>query len=505
MDIIKITQWLETRFGLPPWFLVAVVQPLEIFLLAFVLREIILWLFLRRKQKERQRLLWRRVSFYVTVAVGISGVAILWRVSSLDWLQEALSSDLPTGQQRTFLQALLYALVVTAFFIFLLAVLRRVKRFLLGKLGEWTSSGGPIRYQKAVLISKWKLGNIARIIVRYLYLAFILVALYFYVPLMMSFFPATAPYANQILPYITNPVKMIAIAFWSYIPKLLALIMIVFIVRFLLKILRIVMRAIGNEQITLPGFDPEWGHPTYQLGRIVVILMTVVLIYPLLPGAGSDVFKGFSVFVGAVITLGSSSAINNIISGIVLTYTRAFRVDDRVKISDVLGDIKEKGLFVTRVHTWRNEIVTIPNGKVLGGEIINLTTASKDAGLAVLIEAGIGYDVDWRKVHELMKEAAGNTPGIEKDPEPFVLQTRLGDYAVSYLLVGRTMDPRQERFVASDLRANVLDVFNREGIEIMTPSVASVRDGNKPAIPDQWNPKPFSIPGFSLFSMKRNS
>jgi small-conductance mechanosensitive channel len=505
MDLLKVTQWLESRFGLPPWFIVAVIQPLEIFLLAFFLREFLLWLVLRREEKEERRRLWRRVSLYVTIALGITGVALLWRMFSLEWLYQGLSSDLDISDLRIILLNSLYALVSTASFIFFLFVLRRLKRSLIAKLDEWTSREAPIRYQKAVLISRSKAGRIVSIFLRYLYLALILVSFYFYVPLMLSFFPATAPYANQLMPYITNPAKQMVIAFWGYIPRMLSLIVIIIIVRFFLKMLRTVMRGIQNEEITLPGFDAEWGHPTYQLGRILVILLTAVLIYPLLPGAGSEVFKGFSVFVGAVITLGSSSAINNIISGIVLTYTRAFRVGDRVRIGEVLGDIEEKGLFVTRVHTWGNEIVTIPNGKVLSGDVVNLSTAATNSGLAIRVEAGIGYDVDWRKVHELMKEAARNTPGIEKQPEPYVIQKQLGDYAVSYQLVGSTMEPKKERFIASDLRANVLDAFNREGIEIMTPSVSAIRDANEPAIPDKWDPKPFRIPGIRLFNLKGNS
>jgi len=505
MKILKITDWLQTQFGWSPWFIVGIVQPLEIFLLAFLLREILLRLVFRRNTQAQSRKLWRRVSFYITIAVGIIGVWLLWRMFSLEWLYQGIRSDLEVEHLRSFLRGILYALVSTASLVFFLLVMRRVKRFLVAKLEQWTARDDPIRYQKAIILSRRQLGRITRVFLRYLYLALILGAFYVFIPLMLSFFPDTAPYADQLMPYIITPLKQVGIAVRNYIPKLLMLLVIVILVRYLLKMLRTIMKAIEREEITIPGFDSEWGHPTFQLARIVTILVTTVLIYPFLPGAGSDIFKGFSVFVGAVITLGSSSAINNIISGIVLTYTRSFRVGDRVKIGETIGDITEKGLFVTRVKAWSSETVTIPNGKVLAGEVINLSAAVNDTGLSVLITAGIGYDVDWRKVHELMKEAARNTAGIEKQPEPFVMQTNLGDYAVSYLLIGKTMEPQKERFVASDLRANLLDAFNKAGIEIMTPSVTSIRDANKPAIPDQWEPKPFSIPGLSVFNQKANS
>jgi small-conductance mechanosensitive channel len=231
-----------------------------------------------------------------------------------------------------------------------------------------------------------------------------------------------------------------------------------------------------------------------------MVLVGLMISYPYLPGAGSEIFKGFSIFVGALVTLGSTAAINNVISGIVLTYTRAFRVGDRVQIGDTLGDILEKKLFVTRMKTLENEEITMPNGMVLGGSITNLSAAQNNQGLALRVSAGIGYDVDWRQVQELMKEGASQTPGVLSEPEPFVLETELGDFAVSYTLFAHTDDPKRARFTAAHLRRNILDVFNREGIEIMTPSVASVRDGNQPAIPQSYDPKPFSIPGIQVFS-----
>ena len=198
-------------------------------------------------------------------------------------------------------------------------------------------------------------------------------------------------------------------------------------------------------------------------------------------------------------TLGSSAAINNIISGVVLTYTRAFRVGDRVQIGNTLGDIVEKKLFVTRVRTLDNDEVTLPNGMVLGGSISNLTAATKSGGLALRISAWIGYDVDWRTVHELLKKAALQTPHILSDPEPFVVETELGDYAVSYTLIAFTEAPEKARLTRAAVRRNALDLFNADGIEIMTPSVSALRDGNQPAIPRDFNPKPFQLPGFEVF------
>ena len=169
------------------------------------------------------------------------------------------------------------------------------------------------------------------------------------------------------------------------------------------------MVAIGAGGLKVEGFEAEWAEPTYKLGRLLIIFVVIMMSYPYLPGSGSDVFKGFSLFVGALVTLGASSSIANVIAGIILTYTGSFRVGDRVKIGDTVGDVTEKRLFVTRLRTIYNEEVTVPNGIVMQTQIINYTTSSQKGGLALTIEAGIGYDVDWRTVHELLKKAAGKT------------------------------------------------------------------------------------------------
>ncbi len=263
------------------------------------------------------------------------------------------------------------------------------------------------------------------------------------------------------------------------------------------------MSALARGEIRLSGFDPDWGDPTYRLIRGVAVLLGVMISYPYLPGAGSEIFKGFSIFVGALVTLGSSAAINNIISGVVLTYTRAFRVGDRVQIGTTLGDIVEKRLFVTRVRTLDNDEVTLPNGMVLGGSISNLSIATTTRGLALRVSVGIGYDVDWQQVHDLLKKAALQTPHILAEPEPFVVETELGDFAVSYMLIAHTDEPKSARLTRAELRRSALDLFNAEGIEIMTPSVSSLRDGNQPAIPKDFGPKPFPLPGLELFLRQR--
>ena len=232
----------------------------------------------------------------------------------------------------------------------------------------------------------------------------------------------------------------------------------------------------------IKGFLPEWANPTYRLVRTLYLLFLLMVTYPYLPGSKSQFFQGFSVFLGALITFGSTSTIGNIVSGTVLTYTRAFRIGDVVTIGDTTGLVIEKNLLVTRLRTSKNEEVSIPNGNVLATSVLNYSARAKE-GLVLSVTAGIGYDVDWRTVHRLMLDGARATERILAEPAPQVFQAALGDYAVNYELRVYTDTPTSMFLTLSALRANVLDAFNRAGVEIMTPSILAHRDASNLAVP----------------------
>ena len=491
------SRWLETQLGLPPWLIFAVVTPVVTLLLLFLLRELGLAALFLFQGPKKHRTLWRRISFYSTTLLGILAVGAVWRLR-VNWVAESLGPTRGSGLKE-YLTGFIYALLASLILGLLLYLMQRIFRLALSRLRAWAEAAKGLRFQETVFLTPKRIQQWADLTLRILRMAILLGLSYVYVPLLLSFFPLTAPFADIIMPYVTGPIIQVGAAVIGYIPKLFTLVLIILVIRYSLKFARFTMSALAKGEIKLAGFDPDWGDPTYNLIRGVVILMGVMISYPYLPGSGSEIFKGFSIFVGAIVTLGSSAAINNIIRGVVLTYTRAFRVGDRVQIGNTLGDIVEKKLFVTRVRTLDNDEVTLPNGMVLGGSISNLTAATKSGGLALRISAGIGYDVDWRTVHELLKKAALQTPHILSDPEPFVVETELGDYAVSYTLIAFTEAPEKARLTRAAVRRNALDLFNADGIEIMTPSVSALRDGNQPAIPRDFNPKPFQLPGFEVF------
>jgi small-conductance mechanosensitive channel len=214
-----------------------------------------------------------------------------------------------------------------------------------------------------------------------------------------------------------------------------------------------------------------------------------VVIFPYLPGSSSPVFQGVSVFLGILISLGSSSAISNAVAGLVITYMRPFRIGDRIRIGEVTGDVIEKSLLVTRVKTIKNEEITIPNSQVLTSHTVNYSMANDNEGLIIHTTVTIGYDAPWRQVHELLISAAMKTGGISREPAPFVFQTALNDFYVAYQINAYTKEPSRMAVILSDLHKNIQDAFNDAGVEIMSPHYRSVRDGNTTAIPPEYRNK----------------
>jgi len=276
-------------------------------------------------------------------------------------------------------------------------------------------------------------------------------------------------------------------AFVELMPNIFALFMIVFVTHYTLKFLRFFSDGIKQEKIKISGLPPELIDPTYQLLRFFVVAFAVVAAYPYIPGSDSPVFRGLSIFIGFLLSLGSTSLVSNIISGIVLTYTRGLRIGDRVKVGDAVGDVVDRNLLVTRIRTIKNVVITIPNGMVLNNHIINYSSSAAEQGVILNTTVTIGYDIPWRQVHDLLINAALTTPGVVKEPKPFVLQTSLDDHYVSYELNAYTKDPTFMAKIYSALHQNIQDRFTESKVEIMSPSYAAFRNGNRAAIPEAYS------------------
>jgi small-conductance mechanosensitive channel len=339
-------------------------------------------------------------------------------------------------------------------------------------------------------------------LVRLLRPVLILMALYLYVPFVLSQFPATQAFGDSLLQNIALRLSLLAQGFVAYLPELAMLGVIALVTYYAIEFARQVIIELGRHDV-YPWFYPEWVQPTIRLVAFLIVAIALVIAGPYLPGFGSPAFQGISIFLGALLTLGSSSAVANALSGIILIYTRAFQLDDFIRINDIVGKVEDKSLFVTRLLTPKQETVTIPNASVLNSNVINYSAICRESRGHLLLYTTItlGYDLPWRQVHGVLVEAAKATPGIEPTPPPFVLQTALNDFNVSYQLNAYTATPAQMPEIYSCLHQNIQDHCNAAGIEILSPSFSALRDGNHSTVPADYLPPDYTAPAFGVQSI----
>ncbi len=311
------------------------------------------------------------------------------------------------------------------------------------------------------------------------------------VPLLFSIFPKTKKIAFTILSYVWEPVRSIGLGVVHYIPNLFTICIIWIAVRYLVRLVKYLATEIEAERLKLGSFYADWAMPTYHIVRFLLYAFMIAMVYPYLPGAKSGVFQGISVFIGLIVSLGSSTVIGNIIAGLVITYMRSFNVGDRIKLNDTTGNVIEKTPLVIRVRTPKNEIVTIPNSFMMSTQTVNYSNSARQYGLIIHSEVTIGYDAPWRKVHQLLIDAALNTPGVQEDPAPFVLETSLSDFYPVYQINAYIKEADKMPRILSALHQNIQDCFNNAGVEILSPHYNAVRNGNASTIPkDDLRPKP---------------
>ncbi|MBK6597879.1 MAG: mechanosensitive ion channel family protein [Proteobacteria bacterium] len=414
---------------------------------------------------------------------------------------EALAVEFRDRSAANVVRGLLYALAATVVLVVLLIGLGRLYRWSRDRINRaaqaWSWESGLARMR---ILTPASVSSASRSIAATLAWLLGFALLYFYLEYVLSLFPWTRGIAERMVTTSRAAVVHVGTGFFNYVPNLLNITVIVIVARFLLKALRAIFEQVRTQRVSLDGFFPEWAMPTYSLVRFLVIAIAAVMVFPYLPGSGSEGFRGVSVFVGLLISLGAASAIANVIAGIVITYMRPFKVGDRVKIADAIGDVTGKDLFVVRLRTIKNVDITIPNSLVLANHIINFSSSAATHGLVLHSTVTIGYDVPWQKVHELLIAAAQRVDGIKPEPTPFVLQTSLDDFYVSYELNAYTSHPEQMARLYSDLHTEIQNSFNAAGVEIMSPHYSAVRDGSSMAVPNDYLPKDYRAPGFSILS-----
>ena len=303
-------------------------------------------------------------------------------------------------------------------------------------------------------------------------------------------FPATRGFAVDLLGLILGPLARMGKGVLASIPSLVFLVLLVLVTRYVLKTLRLMFGALEQGAVKLKGFDRDWTWPTYRIVRLLVVAFAVVMAFPYIPGSSSEAFKGVSLFLGIIFSLGSTSIIANIIAGYSMTYRRAFRVGDRIKVGDIVGEVTEVRLQVTHVRSLKNEEVVIPNSVILNSAVVNYSTLAGSKGLILHTTVGIGYETPWRQVEAMLVMAAGRTPRLLTKPPPYVLQKSLGDFAVNYELNAYTDRPGEMNSIYTELHRNILDVFNEYGVAIMTPAYEGDPEQPKLVPKDRWYAEP---------------
>ena len=396
------------------------------------------------------------------------------------------------------------ALVVfyTVLFVVILKGINALTRVMIAKYEFWKGTKfKSIKFQSLELLSADRSVEFITLITKIIRVGLILIVSYVYLTIAFSLFAFSETWADTLLAYFLSPVNAVLTSFLNFLPNIFYITVLVFIFYYMIKAVRFFFIELDRGNIQIPGFYKDWSLPTFKIVRFMILALALIIIFPYLPGSGSPFFKGISIFLGILFSLGSSSAIANMVAGIVLTYMRPFKIGDRVKIADTVGDVVEKTLLITRVRTIKNVDITIPNGMILGTHIINYSSSAQEKGLILHTGVTIGYDAPWKKVHELLIAAANETEFILKEPAPFVFQTSLDDFYVSYELNAYTNMPGSMAAIYSELHSKIQDKFNEAGVEIMSPHYGAMRDGNQTAIPREYLTKEYRAPSFRIFGV----
>lgn len=403
---------------------------------------------------------------------------------------------------RNILLGVLYTVIATIVLLISILGMNRIIPMVYRRLRIWQNTWIPaLKVLGVEILSAKRVVDLTVEIIKILRLTLWLTLIYVYGNLVLSFFPWTKGLATLLFGYAQKAVFTFIQAGTNYLPNLFFIAVIIFITSYSLKICKFFFIEIARSKIKIQGFYPEWAIPTYKLVQFLILAFAAIVTFPYLPGAETPAFQGISIFLGLLLSLGSSAAVANVVAGTIMTYTRAFRIGDRVQIGDTKGDVTEKTLLVTRICTIKNEVITIPNSAVLSSHIVNYSEAKNDPNTPPLIlhtTITLGYDVPWRKVHEVLIEAAIATEHTLKEPKPFILQTSLDDFYVSYEINVYTEEPKEMMAIYSSLHKNIQDGCNGADIEILSPHYGAMRDGNHITIPANYLADDYEPPSFRL-------
>lgn len=382
-------------------------------------------------------------------------------------LRQALDERVNNERPGVYLRGLLLALLATALAYALFKLLQLAARFLMIRLKDRLerSRSQPSRSLQLAGQGWMLLGRIVRLLlifcaltIAYLWLTYVLEA-----------FPLTRPFGDRLSAFLIELLIGFGRGIVAALPGMITVAVVLFLTKAVSDAVAIVFERIGDGRASIPGIHPETASATRRLVAILIWGFGLAIAYPYLPVADSDAFKGLSVMFGFMLTLGSAGIVTQVMSGLVLVYSRALRAGDFVAIGEVVGVVKEMGVLSTKIINQRNEEITIPNAVLVGNPIKNYTSAGVERGALVSTSVTIGYDTPWRQVHAMLIAAAEQTGGLRSQPKPFVMQKSLQDFYVEYELFAYVDRPLERLQILSELHSRIQDEFNTWGVQIMSP------------------------------------
>jgi small-conductance mechanosensitive channel len=399
---------------------------------------------------------------------------------------------------RMILRGILKTALVTLLLVVALWLVRRLRLLFRSRIERLIHISANLEKKSAWHLSVAYLGPVMLAVGTFLRWVLILGLLQVYLTVTLGFYSSTREISLTATRWVSSQLESLAKSGLDYLPNLVIIAVIVLVTSYLIRLIRLVFSHIRKGDLKISGFYPDWAEPTDKLVRASVLVLVLIVAFPYLPGAKSPAFRGISIFLGVLLSLGSSSAVANTIAGVILTYMRSFLVGDWVQIGDNMGEVVERTLLVTRILTPKAEVITIPNSTVMSGAVKNYSTEANKSGVIFYTSVSIGFDTPWRTVHQLLISAASATEHVLRQPAPFVLQRSLDDFYVTYELNAYTDTPREVLNIFSDLHRNIQDKFNEASVEICSPHFSALRDGNSIAIPEQYIAPDYKPSGFRL-------
>jgi small-conductance mechanosensitive channel len=401
---------------------------------------------------------------------------------------------------ESLVEDILFSVVLTVALVILIVLLFKLESITRNRIEAWRTRAPALRIQRLELLPVETQIKIALRLIGFIRLIIMLTFLYGYFSFIFRIFPQTRQFGAKFRQPFYEALNWIGSGFVNFLPNLFIIILTIIVTYYLIRFCGLFFKAIDREIISLPGFDSDWAKPTNKIVAILIVAGALAVIFPYLPMYNSPAFQGISVLIGALITFGGASTVANLVGGTVIIYTRAYRLGDLIKTENHFGFVHEKTILSTRIRTLTGEIVTIPNANLMSTSIINYNAIQRELKMPLMITTSItlGYDVPWRTVYQALSDAAYATENILEDPAPYVLQTSLDDFYITYELRAYINLLEKRTLALSNLHENIQDKCNEVGIEIMSPHYSAIRDGNQNTIPENYLPSDYVSPSFRI-------